>query len=187
MIVMINGAFGAGKTTVAAKLLGRMDHALLYDPEMVGYMLREMIPNDVKLPKEQTGDFQDFTMWKTLVVEVAKQLKQTYGRDLIVPMTIYNKAYFETIYDGFSKMDEETFHFCLMADKRTIHKRLLARGEEPGNWCFAQTDKCLQGYQDECFEQFIETDHLTVEQIVDLICEEIGFITKGDRLHVGIE
>ena len=187
MIVMINGAFGAGKTTVATKLLERMDHALLYDPEMVGYMLREMIPYEVKLPGEQTGDFQDFIMWKTLVVEVAKQLKQTYGRDLIVPMTIYNKGYFETIYNGFSEMDNETFHFCLTAKKQTIHDRLLARGEELGNWCFAQTDKCIEGYQDNCFEQFIETDHLSVDEIVDHICEEIGFISKGDGLYVRTE
>ncbi|GKV54963.1 tunicamycin resistance protein [Sporosarcina sp. NCCP-2222] len=187
MIVMINGAFGAGKTTVATKLLERMDHALLYDPEEVGYMLREMIPNEVKLPVEQTGDFQDFLMWKTLVVEVAKQLKQTYDRDLIVPMTIYKKDYFNTIYEGFSELDEETFHFCLTAEKQTIHNRLLTRGEEPGNWCFAQTDKCLEGYQDSCFEQFIQTDNRDVEQIVDLICEEIGFIPKGDGVYVGIE
>jgi uridine kinase len=36
MIIMINGAFGAGKTTVANKLLKLMPNCMLYDPEEVG-------------------------------------------------------------------------------------------------------------------------------------------------------
>lgn len=173
MIVMINGAFGVGKTTVANELLRKMDGAMLFDPEVVGYMLRHIIPENSKHAHEQTGDFQDLDMWKPLTVEVAKQLRATYGKDLIVPMSIYNKRYFNRIYDGFLEIDPETVHFCLTAEKETIHARLHARGEEAGNWCFNQTDKCIQGFKDFDDHHFIQTDDVPIEDIVEFICNEI--------------
>ncbi|MDW0115266.1 AAA family ATPase [Sporosarcina saromensis] len=179
MIIMINGAFGVGKTTVANELLRKMDGAILFDPEVVGYMLRHIIPENVKLEHEQTGDFQDLDMWKPLTVEVAKQLCETYGKDLIVPMTIYNKNYFNTIHDGFLEIDAETVHFCLTAEKETIHKRLIARGEEEGNWCFAQTDKCIEGFKRFDDHHFIKTDEVGIEEIVTFICNEIGQEVKS--------
>lgn len=174
MIVMINGAFGSGKTSVADELLRRLNGAMLFDPEMVGFMLRHVIPDDMKLEGEKTGDFQDLEMWKPLTVYVARQLRETYGKDLIVPMTIYNKDYFNAIHGGFVEIDPETYHFCLTAKKETIHERLLERGEEQGNWCFAQTDKCIVGFEDPCFEQFISTENVRIEEIADVICKQIG-------------
>ena len=39
MIMMVNGAFGAGKTSVANEIAAKLDGAMLFDPEEVGYML----------------------------------------------------------------------------------------------------------------------------------------------------
>lgn len=178
MIVMINGAFGVGKTSVANELLRKLDGAMLFDPEEVGFMLKHIVPEDVKLKHERTGDFQDLDMWKPLTVYVARQLRETYGKDLIVPMTIYNKDYFNTIYNGFLQVDPETYHFCLTAKKETIHQRLIERGEEEGNWCFAQTDKCLAGFESSRFAQFISTEGVCVDEIVEFICNEIGVKSK---------
>lgn len=97
MIIMINGAFGVGKTTVANELLGIMDYSMLYDPEEIGYMLRNIITEDMKSLKERTDNFQDMALWKILVVHVAELLKKEYGKNLIVPMTILMKNIF-TIY-----------------------------------------------------------------------------------------
>lgn len=189
MIIMVNGAFGVGKTSVANELLNRMDGAMLFDPEVVGYMLRHIIPDDVKLENERTGDFQDLDMWKPLTIEVARQLRQTYGKDLIVPMTIYNKDYFNTIHNGFLEMDSKTYHFCLTANKNTIHQRLIERGEAEGNWCFEQTDKCLKGFEDSCFAKFVPTDDIGIEEIADIICNEIGIFPKtgSEEQHARVE
>ena len=129
MIIMINGAFGVGKTTVANKLLEDLDNFMLFDPEEIGFMLRHVIPDEIKKLNERTDNFQDLEMWRSLTVTVAEQLQKTYGKNLIVPMTIYNKDYFEYIFNGFKKIDEQTYHFCLTAKKETIHQRLLDRGE----------------------------------------------------------
>ncbi len=173
MILMINGAFGAGKTSVANALLGRMENAMLFDPEEVGFMLRAVIPDHVKIEKERTDDFQDLKLWKTMTVQLAELLQRTYGRDLIVPMTIVNKVYFQYILDGFKKIDKDTHHFCLSAKRETIHNRLLERGEREGNWCFQQTERCLAAYEDKSFGKFIQTDALSVEDIVNEIMTEI--------------
>lgn len=94
MIIMINGAFGAGKTTVANRLLERIENSMLFDPEEVGYMLRNIITNNIKTAEEKTDDFQDIEIWKSLVVQVAKAIIMKYRKNLIVPMTIFNKVIF---------------------------------------------------------------------------------------------
>jgi hypothetical protein len=93
---------------------------------------------------------------------------------LIVPMTIINKDYFSYIYSGFKKIDDNTYHFCLTAKEETIYERLRKRGEIEGNWCFQQTKKCLEAYEDKCFEEFIMTDDVDVDNIVKTIVTRIS-------------
>ena len=50
VIIWLNGGFGAGKTTLAEELHGRLPDAVVYDPEDVGIMLWKWI--------EPNGDFQ---------------------------------------------------------------------------------------------------------------------------------
>ncbi|WP_430788284.1 AAA family ATPase [Virgibacillus flavescens] len=172
MIIMINGAFGVGKTSVAKALQQTIDNSMIYDPEEVGFMLRHVIQKDIMSKEEDTEDFQDIKLWRTMTVEFAKQLISTYNVNLIIPMTIHNKSYFTYIYEGFNELDE-TFHFCLAAKRETIHKRLIERGEEEGNWCFEQTDKCIRSYQDDLFEKFIVTDEAGIPEVVEMILLEL--------------
>ena len=78
MIIMINGPFGVGKTTIATMLQSKIENSMIYDPEEVGFMLRNIITNDVKLPEEKTNDFQDLILWKKLTVTVAEKLVNIY-------------------------------------------------------------------------------------------------------------
>lgn len=169
MIIMINGAFGAGKTTVANKLLERIENSMLFDPEEVGYMLRKIITNEIKTAEEKTDNFQDIEIWKSLVVQVAKAIMMKYRKNLIVPMTIYNKDYFQHIFNGFKEIDQHTYHFCLIAKEETIYERLIQRGEIEGNWCFQQTKKCTEAFKDKCFEEHIITDNVNIEDVICVI------------------
>ena len=94
MILMINGPFGVGKTSAAARLTKALPNAMLYDPEEVGYMLCNIVMEEVMHDSERTQDFQDLNLWRQLVVEVAGRLVKEYDRDLIVPMTLCNPDYF---------------------------------------------------------------------------------------------
>ena len=80
MIIWINGAFGAGKTTLTERLLSAIPHAMTFDPEYVGFILTRWVP------AADSGDFQDLPVWRRLVGDFAIGLCQEYRRPLIVPM-----------------------------------------------------------------------------------------------------
>ncbi|MFI5753949.1 hypothetical protein [Streptomyces sp. NPDC051569] len=66
-IVWVNGPFGGGKTTLVEELSERLPEALVYDPELVGYVVREIVP----VP---TGDFQDLAVWRRSVMDLGLRL-----------------------------------------------------------------------------------------------------------------
>ena len=163
---MINGAFGVGKTTIANRLVNEIENSMIYDPEEIGYMLRNVIPIDMKRTESPTGDFQDFDLWKELTVDMAKKLITKYEINLIVPMTIRKIEYFHYIFNGFKNIDEQTYHFCLNASKETIYERLRLRGEEEGNWCFQQTDNCLEAFNQYDFGEYLDTERNSIDEII---------------------
>jgi deoxyadenosine/deoxycytidine kinase len=174
MIIMINGAFGAGKTTAANRLIPFVPDSMIFDPEEIGYMLRKLVAVEDRYAHERTDDFQDMDLWRVLTVKAAAELKAHYNKHLIVPMTIYKRHNFDYIYDGFKHLDEDVFHFCLQASKETLHRRLTKRGDEPGGWQFQQVDKCVAALQDPIFEDHIVTDQLETDEIIRIILEKIS-------------
>ncbi|MGA3601658.1 AAA family ATPase [Lysinibacillus agricola] len=174
MIIMINGAFGVGKTTIANMLQNEIKNSMIYDPEEIGFMLRNVVPEDIKRNEACTGDFQDLELWKELTVDVAKRLISNYKINLIVPMTIRKIEYLHFIHNGFKSIDEQTYHFCLSASKETIYERLRLRGEAEGNWCFQQTDKCLEAYNKYDFKEYIDTEKVGINVIVHNIKEKLN-------------
>ncbi|WLR42284.1 AAA family ATPase [Bacillus carboniphilus] len=178
MIIMINGAFGVGKTTVSHLLKEKIENSMIFDPEEVGFLLRDTVPHEVRYEEENTDDFQDFVLWKVVTVQLAEHLISHYKVNLIVPMTIYQKDNFHYIFNGFKNIDENTYHFCLKASKDTIYERLLKRGEKEGNWCFQQTEKCLQAFENGSFREYINTENINENEVVSKIMECINDSTK---------
>lgn len=95
VIIMINGAFGVGKTSVANCLVRSIENSMIYDPEEVGVLLRNIIPREIMLDEEKTNDFQDLILWKKAVVMIAREIKEQYNKHLIIPMTIRKIEYFK--------------------------------------------------------------------------------------------
>ena len=58
MIIWINGPFGAGKTTLAERLRDRRPKSLIFDPEEIGFVVKETVP----IPA--SGDYQDLPLWR---------------------------------------------------------------------------------------------------------------------------
>lgn len=172
MIIMINGPFGVGKTSVASALREKLTDFMIFDPEEIGFMLRNIVTDDVKHPSEKTGDFQDIILWKELTAHVAEKLISTYNKSLIIPMTVHNTEYFKYIINEFKKFDSVR-HFCLLAQRKTIEERLSARGEQYGSWAFTQIDKCLKSFENnkDLFNKILYTDNLSVSEICDCILE----------------
>ncbi|KJY44962.1 ATP/GTP-binding protein, partial [Streptomyces sp. NRRL S-444] len=68
MIVWINGTFSAGKTSTARELTGILPDSTLYDPELVGDALRQLLP---RKRLAEVSDYQDLPSWRRLVVDTA--------------------------------------------------------------------------------------------------------------------
>jgi adenylylsulfate kinase-like enzyme len=121
MMIWINGAFGAGKTTLAEELHRRLPDALAFDPEYVGYILRLWVP------APESEDFQDIPLWRKLVAEFAIGMSAAYGRALIIPMTLVNPAYREEIFGLISTAGEHILHVFLDVPPEELHRRVDAQ------------------------------------------------------------
>ncbi|WP_127539541.1 AAA family ATPase [Paenibacillus illinoisensis] len=173
MIVMINGAFGSGKTSAAKMLQPLINNSMIYDPEEIGYMIRKLIPEECREENERTDDFQDIELWRVLTVKTAVEVRRKYNKHLIVPMTIYKEENFNHIYNGFKAIDEELYHFSLVATEETIYKRLAKRGDEFGGWQYQQAPKVVHALKDDKFGIHLITDHLETSEVVDIILRKI--------------
>lgn len=178
MIILLNGAFGVGKSTVAEQLHTALPNSMIYDPEMVGYMLRHLLQG-LPLSAAEQDDFQNIDLWRTLAVTVGQSLQQRFQRHLIVPMTLVNGAYFRQIREGLAQVDSDLYHFALVASVETIHRRLAQRGDAPGAWSFDQTERCVAALQAAEFREQLDTEKFDPAQIVEVILQRIG------RLHSG--
>src|ERR1700751_2740467 len=116
----INGAFGAGKTTLAEELSRRLSDAVLFDPEYVGYLLQRW----VTVP---TGDFQDLPSWRELVIATALSLRRHHAATLIAPMTLINDDYLAEILGGLRAQGEEILHVFLDLDPAVLRQRITDR------------------------------------------------------------
>lgn len=144
MIIWLNGAFGAGKTTLAGELAQRIPGAVVFDPEDLGLMLwKWMAPND---------DFQDLAGWRELVVATAVALRRHHAETLIVPMSLIRDTYRDEILGGLADAGEQVLHVFLEADVDVLRTRLTARGAPPENpgatrpaqaWAFSRVDAAI--------------------------------------------
>ncbi|MEU6931322.1 NUDIX hydrolase [Streptomyces sp. NPDC046385] len=130
MIVWINGAFGAGKTSTARELVELIPNSTLYDPEVVGGGLSLLLP-----PKRlaEVDDFQDLPIWRRLVVDTAAALLAEVGGVLVVPMTLLRQEYRDEIFGALAARRIEVRHVVLTPDETILRERIDTRREHPGD------------------------------------------------------
>ncbi|CAK7006004.1 AAA family ATPase [Tissierella carlieri] len=164
MIIWINGAFGSGKTNVAYELNRRIENSYVYDPEEIGYFIRDNIPKELKL-----NDFQDFPIWRDFNYQMLEYMSKHYNGIIIVPMTMTSDLYYNEILERLRQRGANIKHFTLMADKETLIKRLRKRGEGKNSWAAKQIDRCINSLDNPTFKEHIDTNKMTVYEVVDYI------------------
>jgi 8-oxo-dGTP pyrophosphatase MutT (NUDIX family) len=127
VIVWVNGAFGAGKTTTARELIDLIPNSTLFDPEVIGGALTHLLP-----PKRlaEVGDFQDLPIWRRLVVDTAAAMLAELGGVLVVPMTLLRQEYRDEIFGGLASRRIPVRH-VLLAPAETILRERIAGREVP--------------------------------------------------------
>jgi hypothetical protein len=118
VILWLNGAFGVGKTTVARHITAAEANWRLFDPELVGSMLR------ANLAGVAIVDFQDFAPWRTLVPVVAREIAMHTGSDLVAVQTVIVEDYWKELRAGFEANGLELRHVVLDCDASTLRTRI---------------------------------------------------------------
>ncbi|MFG2769763.1 NUDIX domain-containing protein [Streptomyces sp. NPDC048350] len=141
MIVWINGAFGAGKSSTARELVELIPNSTLYDPEITGGGLYDLLP---RKRLDEVDDFQDLPMWRRMVVDTAAALLAEVGGVLVVPMTLTRQAYRDEIFGGLAARRIEVRHVVLVQDETILRTRIDSRAaldddlesaERARQWC----------------------------------------------------
>lgn len=166
MIVMINGSFGVGKTTVAKLLREAVKGSAIYDPEWAGIVLMRL-PKWIKPKGSGTGDFQNIDLWRRSVVAGVRLFRLFASGPIIVPMTFSHRAYFDEIVMGLRRLDPELRVFCLKAGLPTVKKRLALRGTEieEAKWIARRIVECAQAHLDPHFGEPVDTEERTADEV----------------------
>ena len=87
-VVLINGSFGVGKTSVARDLRRRISGSVIYDPEWTGWAIQRL-PSWVYLSGDDTDDFQDVNLWRSSVVAGIELVRvRHFGRADNLPLRL---------------------------------------------------------------------------------------------------
>lgn len=167
-IIWINGSFGVGKTTIAQELMGQWPGAVLFDPELVGSLLRAVVPRDL-----QTLDYQDMALWRDVTTATAAALVRRTRRPVVVPMTLVVPEYFEDVIGGLRRAGIEVRHFTLWASRDTIQQRLQERPDTT-DWAWAQVDRCLAALDHPRFARHIETEGRQIAEVANEIRDALS-------------
>ena len=168
MIVLLNGSFGVGKTTVARLLRGARPGSVVYDPEWAGMLLMR-VPRWAGLAGSGSDDFQDIELWRKSVVAGVRLFRLFARGPVIVPMTFSRREYFDEVTAGLRRLDPRLRVFCLRADLPTLESRLSSRGEgaegHGARWLARRIRECADVHRDPHFGEPVETESLTAQEV----------------------
>lgn len=162
MIIWLSGAYGVGKSTLAEAMAAKMDNAMIFDAEEVGNAVRENYPN---CPYGYI--FEDYPLWGEFCYMLLKDIHERFHKDILVPMTLVRKES-DGIIEKLNRDGIETHLVILEASYRTIHDRILARGEEEGCWCMENIEPARSGSA-ALPGIHIQTDERTVDELVNIV------------------
>lgn len=157
MFVLLNGAFGVGKTTVAQLLARAIDDATVYDPERIGAVLQR-VPGVVLGHRGRPDDFQNLWQWRRLIV-VGARVARWRATTVIVPMAFSRIDYFAAFKNALAERDDVRA-FCLRAPLAVIEQRLAVRAADEGTqidtWAVRRAGECCAVHDDPAFGQPID-------------------------------
>ncbi|MER6914474.1 NUDIX domain-containing protein [Streptomyces sp. NPDC000594] len=126
MIVWINGAFGAGKSTTARELIDLLPGSTLYDPELTAAGLRALLPPE-RLGTPDGYGYPELPIWRRLVVDTAAAMLAELGGVLVVPMTLLRQEHRDEIFGGLAARRIPVCQVLLRPDETILRHRTAAR------------------------------------------------------------
>ncbi len=163
MVIFLSGPYGVGKSTVAEALAPKMN-ALIFDAEAVGNAVRDNYPD-----WPFGAIFEDYPLWAEFCVRLLRELHARYGRDILVPMTLRRESSRVSLIDRLTEAGVAARLIVLTASHRTVHDRILARGEGEDCWCMQHIDASREGTAALQGAWCVDTEGRGVEEIARTI------------------
>ena len=166
MVIWISGAYGVGKSTLAEALKNRMESAVIFDAEAVGNAVRDNYPD-----KPYGLIFEDYPLWCDFCHRLIRDICSTCIKDILVPMTLVRQSSYVDIIERL-RADGITVKFIILeAAHRTVHDRILARGEEEDCWCIQNIEMARACTRAVTGGFHIATDNRSVLETADAALE----------------
>jgi broad-specificity NMP kinase len=176
VVVIINGSFGSGKTTVANFLRKSLPGSVIYDPEWAGFVLRRL-PGWIRLEGAGTDDYQNIRLWRKSVALGTRLFRSLADGPVIIPMTFSDRVHFDEIITGIRSFEADLKVFCLRASLATVRSRLMQRGIHlegvETEWIARRVVECAEAHLDPHFGEPIETDDRLPPEITREIIEKL--------------
>lgn len=168
MIIWINGAFGAGKTSVARRIAMLRPGASLFDPEQIGFLLRRLLPG------AEADDFEDLPLWRELTVKLLAEADAGSRDPILVPMTLVRPDYFVEIVGGLRASGLDLRHFTLSVSAETLRRRLWRRLDWPASkrWALARVEPSVAALAGPEFAVHIDGEDRSVAEIAIDVLEQ---------------
>ena len=165
MILLLNGSFGIGKTSVARAVVARLPRSVLFDPELIGMTLQRL-----SRVRRRVDDFQDLAAWRRLSIAGIRLTRGVFP-NVVVPMTFSNVAYLDEIRRGLARFESHVVHVCLVAPLPIIEERLRHRGADAirNAWEFRRAAECCDAHRSTDFSHHVDASDRTPNQLADAI------------------
>lgn len=177
MVVLINGSFGVGKSTIARLVRDAIPGSAIYDPELIGFVLMR-VGKLLRLAGSGTDDFQDMVLWRRSVSAGTRLLGRLASGPIIVPMTFTSRDYFNEVVSNLGSSGSSPKTFCLRASLGTIEKRLENRKLDPNGreklWLTRRIRECVEAHHDSYFGEPVDTDNRSAQEVADDILRRLN-------------
>ena len=174
MIVLINGSFGVGKTTIARRLRKELRGSAIYDPEWAGIGLMRL-KKWIKFRGSETDDFQDIDLWRKCAVWGVRLWRSVATGPVIVPMTFSRRDYFDEVTAGVRQAEASLRVFCLHASQAAIADRLAARrtNDADARWITRRNLECADAHRDPHFGEPVDTNDRAAAEVASEILRRL--------------